>query len=137
MRLARERQRAVGAIEPGSSRQRACSVPVDAEEALLGKVIRRSLTMAGFDARRLRRKNPNALLLGLKMSEHFMRDKERGKLTHHTWEQGRTIRCLSGYISSVSESGATTTTTMILPHCVCVYGEDGQPHRQSQGQGPK
>ena len=60
MRLARERQRAVGAIEPGSSRQRACSVPVDAEEALLGKVIRRSLTMAGFDARRLRRKNAKA-----------------------------------------------------------------------------
>ncbi|XP_044359103.1 putative leucine-rich repeat receptor-like protein kinase At2g19210 [Triticum aestivum] len=73
--------------------------------------------MAGFDARRFRRKNPNALLLGLKMSEHFMRDKERGKLTHHTWEQGCTIRCLSGYISSVSESGVTTTTTMILPRC--------------------
>ena len=52
-----ERQWSMATVEPGLSWQRAPSMLVDPEEALLRKVMRCSLTTAETDAKRLRWKN--------------------------------------------------------------------------------
>lgn len=73
--------------------------------------MRRSLTSAETDARRLQHKNVMALWLGIEVSKRLARENEIAKTRaeHHTKEWDRAIHRLSGYISSTSDISTTGT----------------------------
>ena len=95
--------------------------------------MQRSLTTAETSARPLQRKNAKALCLGLEASERLARENETAaaKAVHHVKEQQRLLRRLSGYISSASESGTTSSDgDHNDPPAVDAYSEgDGPPRR--------
>ena len=64
-------------------------MPVDPEVALLASVIRRSLTTAETDARRLRRKNANTLRLAIELSKREATKEAvaKAKAARHAKEQ--------------------------------------------------
>lgn len=92
------------------------------------------LTTAESDARHLRRNNAKVLRLTLKVSKCLAREKESVEAERHAREQAHAIRCMSGYMSSVSESTATTKDDD-PPVAHAVHGVDRPLCRRLQGQG--